>query len=78
MLLQAAILSRIVHLLVSVTLLGEESFENLISTLIVNELAANGFDSSRVRARSRVESEEALSSGLVWLPKCTGVEGWLL
>ena len=74
MLLESTIFPRIEHFLISVTLLREQAFENVVCSFFVNVLTADRVDAGGVGPWTRVKPDKSLPSRLVWQSECTRVK----
>ena len=74
MLLETTVLSCVVNLLLAVSLLRKQAFEDMVGPCRVYELTANRVDSGRVGAWPRVEANKACGRGLIRHPEGGGIE----
>ena len=77
MLLKTTVLACVEDLLVACAMLREKALENLVAALDVHELAAHGANTGRIRAWSRIVTNEAFLGCLVWQSERACIEGWL-
>ena len=76
-LLKSTIFPRIEHLLISIPLLREQAFENVVCSFFIYILTTDRVYASRVRARTWVKAHKSLPSRLVWQSESARIESRL-